>query len=104
MPCSHVILAHQSRPGKLDFVNLEKHGERMSELINKEIKFIDDIYRKKAIKHINDIKDGEIILLDNVRFDNEEIKLSKFINDNFDLQRKSKMVKETLHHKLLFYK
>ena len=25
-----VILAHQSRPGKLDFVNLEKHAMRMS--------------------------------------------------------------------------
>ena len=79
-----IVLAHQSRPGKLDFVNLEKHGERMSQLINKEIKFIDDIYGKEAIKHINNIKDGEIILLDNVRFDNEEIELSKFMNDNFD--------------------
>ena len=33
-----IVLAHQSRPGKLDFVNLEKHGERMSQIINKEIK------------------------------------------------------------------
>ena len=38
-----IVLAHQSRPGKLDFVNLEKHGERMSQIINKEIKFIGDI-------------------------------------------------------------
>ncbi|HJN31802.1 MAG TPA: phosphoglycerate kinase, partial [Candidatus Poseidoniia archaeon] len=28
-----VILSHQSRPGKHDFVNLEKHAERMSEII-----------------------------------------------------------------------
>ena len=89
-----IVLAHQSRPGKLDFVNLEKHGERMSQLINKEIKFIDDIYGKEAIKHINNIKDGEIILLDNVRFDDEEIELCKFMNNNFDVQRKSKMVRK----------
>ena len=89
-----IVLAHQSRPGKLDFVNLEKHGNRMSQIINKEIKFIDDIYGKKAIEHINKIKNGEIILLDNVRFDDEEIELSKFMNDNFDAQRKSKMVRE----------
>jgi len=89
-----IVLAHQSRPGKLDFVNLEKHGERMSQIINKKIKFIDDIYGKEAIKHISNIKDGEIILLDNVRFDDEEIELSKFMNDNFDIQRKSKMVRE----------
>ena len=56
-----IVLAHQSRPGKLDFVNLEKHGERMSQIINKEIKFIDDIYGEKAIEHINKMKNGEII-------------------------------------------
>ena len=89
-----IVLAHQSRPGKLDFVNLEKHGERMSQIINKEIKFIDDIYGEKAIEHINKMKNGEIILLDNVRFDDEEIELSKFVNDNFDIQRKSKMVRQ----------
>ena len=89
-----IVLAHQSRPGKLDFVNLKKHGERMSQIINKEIKFIDDIYGKKAIEHINKMRNGEIILLDNVRFDDEEIELSRFINDNFDLQRKSKMVRK----------
>ena len=89
-----IVLAHQSRPGKLDFVNLKKHGERMSQIINKEIKFIDDIYGKKAIEHINKMRNGEIILLDNVRFDDEEIELSKFIDDNFDLQRKSKMVRK----------
>ena len=49
---------------------------------------------KEAIRLYNNIKDGEIILLDNVRFDDEEIKLSKFMNDNFDIQRKSKMVRE----------
>ena len=89
-----IVLAHQSRPGKLDFVNLEKHGERMSQIINKEIKFIDDIYGEKAIEHINKMKNGEIILLDNVRFDDEEIELSEFVNDNFDIQRKSKMVRQ----------
>ena len=89
-----IVLAHQSRPGKLDFVNLEKHGERMSQIINKEIKFIDDIYGEKAIERINKMKNGEIILLDNVRFDDEEIELSKFVNDNFDIQRKSKMVRQ----------
>ena len=61
-----IVLAHQSRPGKLDFVNLEKHGERMSQIINKKIKFIEDIYGIEAIKHIYKIEDGEIILLDNV--------------------------------------
>ena len=73
-----IVLAHQSRPGKLDFVNLEKHGKRMSEIIEREIKFVDDIYGEKAIQEIKNIKDGQIILLDNVRFDKEEINLKTF--------------------------
>ena len=96
------ILAHQSRPGKLDFVNLEKHGERMSLLINKDIKFIDDLHGVKAIKEINSLKDGEIILLDNVRFDKEEIELNKFTNNNFDIQKKSQMVKNLSPHASYF--
>ena len=39
-----VILAHQSRPGKLDCVSLKEHAKRMSEIIGIEIKFVPDIY------------------------------------------------------------
>ena len=89
-----IILAHQSRPGKLDFVNLEKHGERMSEIINKKITFVDDLYGDKAINHIEKLKNGDILLLENVRFDKEEIELNKFIDNNFVSQKNSTMVKK----------
>ena len=97
-----IVLAHQSRPGKLDFVNLEKHGKRMSEIIEREIKFVDDIYGEKAIQEIKNIKDGQIILLDNVRFDKEEINLKKFENDNFMTQSKARMVKTLAPHASYF--
>ena len=97
-----IVLAHQSRPGKLDFVNLEKHSKRMSKIIGKEIKFVDDIYGKKAIQEIKNIKDGQIILLDNVRFDEEEINLKKFENDNFMTQSKARMVKTLAPHASYF--
>ena len=97
-----IVLAHQSRPGKLDFVNLEKHGERMSKIIEREIKFVDDIYGKKAIQEIKNIKDGQIILLDNVRFDKEEINLKTFENDNFMTQSKARMVKTLAPHASYF--
>ena len=89
-----IILAHQSRPGKLDFVSLKKHGEKMSEIINKKITFVNDLYGDKAINHIEKLENGDILLLDNVRFDKEEIKLNKFVNNNFDKQNNSKMVKK----------
>ena len=97
-----IVLAHQSRPGKLDFVNLEKHGKRMSEIIEREIKFVDDIYGEKAIQEIKNIKDGQIILLDNVRFDKEEINLKTFENDNFKAQSNAKMVKTLAPHASYF--
>ena len=94
MKAKVVILAHQSRPGKLDFVNLEKHGERMSELIDKKITFVDDLYGDRAIDHIKKLENGDILLLDNVRFDKEEIELNSFEDKNFDKQNNSKMVKK----------
>ena len=97
-----IILAHQSRPGKLDFVNLEKHGERMSQIIDKKVKFINDLYGNKAIEEIKNLKDGEIILLDNVRFDKEEIERNTFTNNNFDIQKKSQMVKKLSPHASYF--
>ena len=66
MKAKVIILAHQSRPGKLDFVSLEKHGERMSEIIDKKITFIDDLYGDRAINHIKKLENGDILLLDNV--------------------------------------
>ena len=88
-----VILAHQSRPGKLDCVSLKEHAKRMSEIIDIEIKFVPDIYGNSAVKLINELKSGEILMLDNVRFDNEEVELKNFENDNFEKQANSNMVK-----------
>ena len=86
-----IILAHQSRPGKLDFVNLKEHAKRMSEMIGIKIKFIKDIYGKKAVNSISKLNNGDILMLDNVRFDKEEVEFSLFDNDNFDKQTNSKM-------------
>ena len=88
-----VILAHQSRPGKLDCVSLKEHAKRMSEIIDIEIKFVPDIYGNSAVNLINKLKNGEILMLDNVRFDNEEVELKNFENDNFEKQANSDMVK-----------
>ena len=88
-----VILAHQSRPGKLDCVSLKEHAKRMSEIIDIEIKFVPDIYGNSAVNLINELKSGEILMLDNVRFDNEEVELKNFENDNFEKQANSNMVK-----------
>ncbi len=70
-----VVLAHQSRPRKSDFISLNQHAK----LINKitKIKFVDDIYGYKAKKEIQSLKNGEALLLENVRFLKEEFMTGK---------------------------
>ena len=67
-----VILGHQSRPGKSDFTSMSKHCERLSNILERPIKFVPDVCGDKAIEEIEKMSDGEIIFLDNVRGNKEE--------------------------------
>ncbi|KAA0002031.1 MAG: phosphoglycerate kinase [Thermoplasmata archaeon] len=62
-----VLLAHQGRPGSWDFTGLEKHAHAISNELGKDVAYIDDIYGEKAQKAIKELKEGEVLLLDNVR-------------------------------------
>jgi phosphoglycerate kinase len=103
-----VILAHQGRKGDPDFIHLDQHAKLLSKYVGKEVQFVDDIIGEKAIKKIKALKPGEILLLDNVRFLDEETeeknskqhaksklvqKLSKvvdiFVNDAFSASHRS---------------
>jgi phosphoglycerate kinase len=68
-----VILAHQSRPGKNDFTTMELHASLLSDLIKKDVGYVDDIFGSTARKSINGMKKGEVLLLENVRFYAEEM-------------------------------
>jgi phosphoglycerate kinase len=66
-----VVLAHQSRPGKSDFTSLRKHAKLI------KAKFVPDICGPKAKKAIQSLKPGEVLLLENLRFQKEEEKPTK---------------------------
>jgi len=70
-----IVIAHQGRPGKSDFLSLKQHAK----LLNKftKIRFIDDIIGKKSEKAIKNLKSGNAILLDNIRKLKEEFKPGK---------------------------
>tara|TARA_B100001094_G_C18162718_1_gene790291 strand:+ start:678 stop:1934 length:1257 start_codon:yes stop_codon:yes gene_type:complete len=67
-----VILAHQSRPGKDDFSDMSQHSARLSQIINRDIMFIKDICSDSTIDKIRDMKNGDILFLDNMRIHSEE--------------------------------
>jgi phosphoglycerate kinase len=67
-----VILAHQGRKGDEDFTSLEQHAELLSKHVGKKVKFVNDVIGEKAVNEIKNLKEGEALLLDNVRLLDEE--------------------------------
>lgn len=68
-----VILAHQSRPGKSDFTTLKQHAIALTNIIGTEVQYVDSIFSKQAQDIIANMVNGEIVLLENVRFFSEEM-------------------------------
>ncbi len=74
-----VILAHQSRKGKWDFISLEQHAERLSKNLNYPVMYVDDVIGDKAKEAIKNLGSGEVLLLGNVReLDSETAKIDMF--------------------------
>ena len=69
-----VIIAHQG--DTLDYHNLvsmDEHAEILSEKLGRDVDFIDDVAGPAARAAIQALGDGEILLLDNIRFLTEEV-------------------------------
>jgi phosphoglycerate kinase len=62
-----IILAHQGRKGKPDFTSLEQHAKHLHHMIKKDVAWVDDIVGQQAKDAIKIMKDGDILVLDNVR-------------------------------------
>ena len=68
-----VLLAHQGSDIEYkNFYCTRPHAKVLSELLGREVKWIEDVCGPTARAAIQAMKDGEIILLDNVRFCSEE--------------------------------
>lgn len=68
-----VIIAHQGRPEEYDFLTMEQHAEKMEELMGHKIKYVDAHVGPKVESAIKGMKDGDIILLENVRMHAHEM-------------------------------
>jgi phosphoglycerate kinase len=75
-----VIIAHQG--DTLDYQNLislEEHASVLCERLGKRVRFVDDVAGPAARQAVRELKEGEILLLDNLRYLTEEV--STFEND-----------------------
>ena len=60
-----VIIAHQGNVGKNNFLGLAQHAKLLNKFV--KVKFVNDVVGAKAINAIKKMKEGDVILLDNVR-------------------------------------
>lgn len=67
-----VIVTHQSRPGKKDFTTLEAHAEKLEHLLGKPVMYVDSIFGRHARDAVHAMKTGDVLMLENVRFNAEE--------------------------------
>lgn len=67
-----VVLAHQGRKGDPDFLPLAQHAELLSKHVGKPVKYVPDLLGDEAEKAVRSLKNGEILLLENVRILDEE--------------------------------
>ena len=69
-----VVLAHQGRKGDPDFTSLREHAEIMSRILGKEVRFVDEVFGSKAKAAIEALREGDVLLLENVRMWDGETK------------------------------
>lgn len=68
-----VLMSHQGRPGDRDFTDLSQHAELLKRYTGLEVRYIDDVVGPAALREIRELRTGEVLLLDNVRFLSEEL-------------------------------
>ncbi len=89
-----VLLAHQGSDIEYkNFYTTAPHAKVLTELLGREVRFIDDVTGPAAREAICSLKDGEILLLDNVRFCSEEQTLFETkLNLTHEQQAKTQVV------------
>lgn len=101
--CSVILASHLGRPknGFEEKFSLAPVAKRLARLIQRDVRFVSDITGDEAKKAADELKEGEILLLENLRFDagetknNEEFaqKLSQFakyyVNDAFGVSHRA---------------
>lgn len=84
-----VVISHQGRKGDPDFTSLREHAEKLAEILPAPVRFVDDIFGEKAIAAIQALKEGEVLVLENVRYwDGETKSASPEEHSNSELVKK----------------
>lgn len=96
MGCSVILASHLGRPkGRDEKLSLEPVAKRLNRILAPEVQFVQDVTGSEALQKAKELKKGEVLLLDNLRFNPGETKNDEefaqklasmaeiFINDAF---------------------
>ncbi|OGF65209.1 MAG: phosphoglycerate kinase [Candidatus Fischerbacteria bacterium RBG_13_37_8] len=74
--CRIILASHLGRPkgNRIASMSLKPAAVRLSELLRKEVKFVDDCIGEKVASEVKALQNGEILLLENLRYYIEETK------------------------------
>ncbi len=67
-----VVASHQGRVGNNDYTGMDKHAKVLEKLMNRKIKYVEDVIGEAAQNVIKNLENGDILLLDNLRLCAEE--------------------------------
>ena len=68
------IIAHQGDTTDYpSLINLREHAQRLTSLLGRQVQFVEDIAGPAAIDKIEQLANGEALLLDNIRYLTEEV-------------------------------
>jgi 3-phosphoglycerate kinase len=109
-----ILMSHLGRPkgGPTDIFRLTPVGKRLSELLNRPVKKLDDCIGPEVEKAVAEMAPGDIILLENLRFYKEEEKNDPefakklaalgdiFVNDAFGTSHRAHASTEGVTHYL----
>ena len=80
-----VVISHQGRVGRDDFVGMENHAKELEKFCGKKVRYVSDVIGTHAKNEIKNMNSNEIILLDNLRLCAEE-------NYEFTLEESAKTI------------
>ena len=67
-----VLASHQGRVGNNDYTDMREHARVLEDILGRKVKYVEDVIGAAAQEHIKSMKDGDILLLDNLRLCAEE--------------------------------
>ncbi|PIN91273.1 phosphoglycerate kinase [Candidatus Pacearchaeota archaeon CG10_big_fil_rev_8_21_14_0_10_32_14] len=83
-----VIIAHQGRPDSSDFTSLYEHSKQLNKYI--KVMYVNDLVGEEALGAIKNLMPGEALLLDNIRFNKDEMNPSSKKNSLVEFFCKNK--------------